>query len=432
MYNQSMKTLYLIPSLAMMTIGGSTAFAFAEFARGEVVLSTTARETYDSRVFGGLNGADDYIFTLDPRLIYRREAGQIKLEALTGVRINRYQEFNELNSEDLVTSLKIRLPAEGATLASGVFESTYDEHTDVNYDVNVRLREKTFSNRFSADIPTGLKTVLLLGGSYRNDQRNAFSDRKTWDGTVGYRYQDFLGGSAFDVTYRRLDVESSGQNEWSIPLDQKSDIYSATFSRPLYHNVRGSITYGYRILNRSQAEVFNGESTRSAGSMFALKLDGPFLPESVFPKMESSLMFGYQKNETPGINDTSSSRFIGTVHLGWHARERTRLFLDGRRAQELSVNNLTVQTTAVNVGINQSIGNFTSTSLSAGYEKRDYSTPILADRSDDVVMVQAGAHYKITSAWSADANYRLRQSQSTFSAADYARHVVSLEANYTF
>jgi opacity protein-like surface antigen len=427
-----MKTPYLIVSIATTIIGGSTAFAFAELARGEVVLSTTAREVYDSRVFGGINGADDYIFTLDPRLIYRREAGRIKLEAMGGVRINRYQEFQELDSEDLVTSVKIRLPAAGATLASGVFESSYDEHTDVNYDVNLRLREKTFYNHLAADIPISLKTVLLLGGSFREDQRNAFSDRTTWDGTAGFRYQDFLGGSAFDLTYRRLDVQSSSQNEWSIPLDQKSDSYSATFSRPVYHNVRGSITYGYRILNRSEAEVFNGGDRRSAGSLFGLRLDGPFLPESMFPKLESSLMFGYQKNETPGINDTSSSRFIGTVHVGWHARERTRLYVDGRRALELSVNNLTVQTTGVTVGVNQSIGNFTSTSLSAGYEQRDYRTPVLGDRSDDVMTVQAGAHYRITSAWSANANYQLRKSQSSVVAADYARHVVSLEATYTF
>lgn len=427
-----MKTPQLIPCLVAAMLSASSAFGFAEFARGGLVLSTTARASYDSRMFGGLGPADDYIFTLDPRLIYRREAGLLKLEASAGVRVNRYVEYDELNSEDLVTSFKLRLPPEGPSLASGSFESTYDEHSEVNYDVNARIREKTFYNRLSADIPMGLKTALLLGGSYRDDQRNTFSDQRTWDGSAGFRYQNFLGGSAFDVRYRRLDVESSGDNELGIPLNQKSDLYSATFSRPLYRDVRGSITYGYRILNRSEAEVLTGLDHRSEGSTFALGLNGPFLPQSIFPKMDSSVSLGYQKNETPGINDTSSSRFIGSLNLGWNPRERTRLFFDARRATELSINDLTVETTGFNVGINQVIGDFTNASFSVGYENREYQTIDLLGREDDVYLLQTGARYRITSAWSAAANYRLRDSQSTEEVADYARHLVSVEATYTF
>ena len=427
-----MKTPHLILCLSATILGGSTALGFTEFARGGLVLSTTARALYDSRMFGGLGPADDYIFTLHPRLVYRREAGLLKLEASAGVRVNRYLDFNELNSEDLVTSVKLWLPPEGPSISSGSFESSYDEHTEVNYDVNLRIREKTFSNRLSADIPIGLKTALLLGGSYRDDQRNAFSDQKTWDGTAGFRYQNFLGGSAFDVRYRHLDLESSGENELGIPLNQESDIYSATFSRPLYQDVRGSITYGYRVLNRSQAEILSGLEERSAGSIFALGLNGPFLPQTIFPKLESSLSLGYQKNETPGINDTSSSRFVGSLNVSWHARERTRVFFDARRALVLSVNDLTVETTGFNVGVNQTVGDFTTTSLSVGYEEREYQTIDLLGRTDDVYLLQTGARYRITSAWSAAANYSLREAQSSEAVADYGRHLVSVEATYTF
>ena len=424
-----MNKTHVIISAAAMLLGGATAFGFAEFARGEVVLSTTARVLYDSRILGGLNSADDYVFTLDPRLIYRREAGQLKMEASAGLRINRYYDFTEFNSEDLVTSLILRLPSEGATLWSGTFESSYDEHTDINYDVNRRLREKTFSNRFTADIPTGLKTMLLLGGSYREDQRNAYSDREQWDGTVGYRYQNFLGGSAFDVRYRHLEMESAGGPEVGIPLDQSSDYYSATFSRPLYHDVRGSLTYGYRILKRSDEEVAAGLERRSAGSLFGVNISGPFLPESMFPKLETSLSLGYQKNETPGLNDTNSSRFVGSLHMGWHARERTKLTFDARRSMDLSVNNLTVETSSLMVGIDQSIGNFTTANFSGGYERRDYRN---LGRLDDVYIFQGGARYKIARAWSAAAYYRLRDSQSSEAVADYARHSVSAEVTYTF
>jgi hypothetical protein len=414
--------------MAAAALGSSVAFGFTEFARGEVILSTTARAVYDSRVFGGLNPADDYIFTLDPRLIYRREAGQIKLDSFVGVRINRYKDFTELNSEDMVASVKLNLPAEGATLASGSFEAGYDEHTEVNYDVNQRLREKTFLTRLDSVFPLSTKTSVLLGGSFRHDQRNEFSDRESRDGTAGFRYQDFLGGSTFDLRYRRYEVDSTGENFLHVPLNQQSDIFSATLTRPIYHDVRGSLTYGYQMLNRSEA-VALGQETRSGGSIFGVTIDGPFLPQSLFPKVDSSLTFGYQKSETPGINDKGGKRFNGAMNISWHARERTRLFFNARRSLELSINDLTVQTTGVNVGIQESVGNFTALTASAGYEQRNYQS---LNRQDDVYIFALGAHYKITTRWSASADYQFRSSASNSTTADYSRHVVSLAAIYTF
>lgn len=422
-----MKINRLLLLAAATTCAAPAVFGFAEFARGELALSTTARATYDSRVFGGFSPADDYIFTLDPRLIYKREAGQLKLEGILGTRINRYLDFTELNSEDLVTSLRLRLPSDPG-LASGSFLASYDEHTDVNYDVNRRLREKTFLTRLDATFPLSLKTAVVLGGSFRKDQRNQFSDRESREGSAAFRYSDFLGGSALDFSYRRLEVDTTGGNEFGIPIDQSSDIYSATFSRPIYADVRGTVTYGYRMLNRSRAEVLGGRYD-SSGSMFSVGVEGPFLPVSKFPKLESSLALRYQEAETPGINDTGGRRFSGNLHLGWHARERTRLTFDARRALELSINDLTVETTSVHVGINQSIGNFLNGSMSAGLERREYRT---LSREDDAFIFQTGLHYRITSAWSAAAEYRLRNTDSSSRTADYSRHVAFISANYIF
>lgn len=423
-----MKATQLLLLTATTALSTASAFGFAQFARGEALLSTTARALYDSRVFGGANGGDDYVFTLEPRLIYRREAGQLKLDSSLGARVNRYVEFNELDSEDFLASLRLRLPPEGSTVASGAFETSYDEHTDVNYDVNARVREKTFLSRANALIPTGLKTSVVLAGGFRSDQRNQFSDREAWDGSAGFRYGDFLGGSAFELSYRRLEVESTGGNPWAIPLDQQSDLYSATFTRPLYHDVRASLSYGYRVLHRSRAEVA-GTENRSSGSIISVRLDGPFLPESIFPKIESSLMLGYQEAETPGINDRGGSRFIGAASVAWHARERTRLFLQARRSLELSINDLTVETTILEVGATQSIGNFLQTSASVGHEERDYRS---VGRSDRAFTASLGATYRITKAWSAQAHYRVRASESDATFADYARHVAYVSANYTF
>lgn len=423
-----MKVSQLVLLSSAATVLTSSLLGFAEFARGEVLLSTTGRAMYDSRVFGGLNPADDYIFTLEPRLIYRREAGQLKLNSDAGLRINRYNDFQELDSEDFFTSVRFSLPPEASAIASGTFETSYDERTDVNYDVNARMREKTFLSRLSTLFPVGLKTSVAFGGSYRKEDRQHFNDRETWEGTAAFRYTDFLGGTTFEARYRRLDVESTGVNAIGIPLDQQSDIYSVSLSRPIYHDVRGSISYGYRVLHRSRAEVF-GQDGRAAGSIFAVNIEGPFLPSTRFPKVDSSLSFGYQEAETPGIADTGGSRFFGAARLGWHVRERTQLYLQARRALELTIDDLTIETTSAEIGVTQSVGNFTALNASIGYEERDYRT---TPRSDDAFTAHLAANYRITKAWSASANYRLRATDSNSPIADYERHVVWIAATYTF
>jgi hypothetical protein len=182
------------------------------------------------------------------------------------------------------------------------------------------------------------------------------------------------------------------------------------------------------VLHRSRAEIFSG-SPDSAGSIFSVNLDGPFLPQSLFPKLDSSLSVGYQKAETPGINDKGGSRLFGAMHVGWHARERTEIFVDARRSRELSVNDLTVETTAFTANLRQGIGNFMSATLTGGYERRDYRT---LTRSDNVKLAGAGLSYRITKTWSADAEYRLRASTSNIPTADYSRHMVWLTVTYTF
>ncbi len=423
-----MKVSHIVLLTSAATALTSSLFGFAEVARGEVLLSTTGRAMYDSRVFGGLTPADDYIFTLEPRLIYRREAGVLKLDSHAGVRFNRYEEFQELDSEDFFSSVRFSLPPGAGTRASGAFETSYDERTDVNYDVNARMREKTLHSRLNTLFPTGLKTSVALGGSFRKEDRNHFNDREIWEGTAAFRYTDFLGGSTFEARYRRLDVESTGVNFLGIPLDQKSDIYSVSLSRPLYHEVRGSISYGYRVLHRSRAEIA-GQSNRAAGSIFAVNIDGPFLPASRFPKVDSSLSFGYQEAETPGIADTGGSRFFGAARLGWHVRERTQLFVQARRALELSVDDLTIETTSGEIGISQQVGNFTSLVASVGYEERDYRT---FSRQDEAFTAHAAANYRITKSWSAAANYRLRATDSNSTMANYDRHVFWVSATYMF
>lgn len=416
-------------ALAVLAAGSlSRALGFAEFERGEFTLSTTARATYDSRVLGYAGSGDDYIFVLDPQLQYRREASQLKLDSYAGVRINRYADFTQFNSEDANAGIHLTVPPDVVALGSGHFATTYDERSDINYDVDQRLREKIFHSGGDAIIPIGLKLALLANGSYQHESRNVYSDRDIWDGGGGLRYSSFLGGTDLDLTYHHTKLDSSAIPNFSVPLHQDSDSASISVSRTIYDQVRGSISYGYRWLRRSRAEVLSGDPNTS-GSLFSVNLDGPFLPKSRFPKLESSLTLGYEKDAAPGINEVNSSHFVGAARLTWQAREPTKVFVSARRSTELSVNNLTVVSTSGSLGVTEQIGHFISSTVSAGYERRSTT---MVGRTDDAFTASAAARYQITKYWMVAFDYQFRNTNSNYAPADFGRHVVSVSGNYTF
>lgn len=423
-----MKTSVLLVCAGLACAATPSAFAFAEIGRGELLLSTTARATYDSRVLGGLNPADDYIFTLHPEFQYVREAAVLKLRGTAGVHFNRYREFDQFDSEDADALISVTLPGDSGRKLHGSLTSSYREDTDVNYDVNTRIRTRSFLTRFDSTWMTGLKTNLKLDGSFRNDERNQFSDRETIEGSFAFNYLDFLRGTDLNLRYRHLDTETSGDNSIGTPLDQVLRTYSAGLSRPIYAQVRGTVTYGYRILTRSAAETAARE-TRDEGSLYSVSLEGPFLSVTRFPKLESSLALSYHEADTPGINDTGTKRFMGAAQLAWHARERTRLSFNARRALELSINDITVETTSFSARVNQEIGTFVTASAGAGFEHRDFRG---VRRSDDVYTFDAGVEYRATKAFATRANYRYRSTESSVTFADYGRHVASISASYTF
>lgn len=422
-----MKSAILFTCTALTLV--PSALAFTEIERGELLLSTTASATYDSRVLGGASGADDMIFTLFPQLIYRRsETAQLKLDAHAGVSVKRYYDLTQFNSEDVTSGINLRLPQGVGPRFSGSFKMSYDEHSDVNYDVNQRVRDKIFSTRLDTNFLAGLKTSFDFDAGLLQAHRNIYSDRDQWDAGLGFNYLDFLQGTALHVRYRHLDNETSGDNSFGVPLNQKLDTYSVGLSRPIYSDVKASVSYGYRILDRSRAETVTGE-THYAGSFVSASLEGPFLPASRFPKLDSSLSLFYQSSDVPGINDNNTRRFGGAANLSWQARPNTKLSLNARRALELTIDDLTVESTSASFGVTEDIGHFIDAGATVGYDHRVYRG---ISRDDNVFFFQGRIGYRMTKYWSASGNYYYRNSDSSNAIANYQRHIVSVSANYTF
>ncbi len=423
---KSASTLLVLGS-AFLVSASSTLHAFYEFGRGELLLSTTASATYDSRVNGGLNSEDDLIFSIYPEFRYLRDAAQIKLEGSAGVRVNRYLDYGEYDSEDIRTNLVVRFPPDIGPRVSGVARLAYNESVDINYDVNERISTDTFLAHGEATIVTGLKTSVDLSAIFTDTDRDIYGTMEHLNLNAGFNYRNFLGGSVASLRYRRL--EASTQRTFSATeIDQNSDTFTVAFSRPVFGDVRGSISYGYRILRRDAAETTVRE-TEDNGSIFTVGLEGPFLPRSKFPKLTSGLYFSYQRAETPGVNDVGGNRIAGRLNIRWQARETTQIGINAERNQVLSVNNLTTESTRIYLNLDQDIGHFVKGFARLGYEERDYRG---LTRNDDVYIASIGASYRATRAWTMSGNYRFRDSHSTLSLADYARHLVTISANYTF
>lgn len=426
MKKKSVSPLLVLGS-AFLVCATSPLQAFYEFGRGELILSTTATSTYDSRVNGGMNEDDDLIFSVFPEFRYIRDAAQIKLDGSAGVRVNRYLDYDQYDSEDIHTNLLVRFPPDIGPRVSGLARLAYNESVDINYDVNERISSETFLAQGDATIVTGLKTSVNLSAIFTDMDRDIYGTMEHLNLNAGFNYRDFLGGSTLSLRYRRLEASTMGTLSMN-EIDQSSDTYTLSFSRPVFGEVRGSISYGYRILRRDASETFIGE-TDDNGSVFTAGLEGPFLPRSKFPKLTSAIYFSYQRAETPGINDVGGNRIAGRLSLRWQARETTQLAINAERNQVLSVNNLTTENNRLYLSLNQDIGHFVKAFATVGYETRDYRG---LTRNDDVYVASIGASYRATRAWTMSANYRFRDSQSTLSLADYTRHLVSVSANYTF
>ncbi len=424
---------------ALLALVGSpllavNSFGFAEVARGALTLDTELRLTYDSYFIGAdIPGDDDYFASLRPTLRYVRRAGLAEITGDVGVAIMRYDTHDRYDSEDLNAKLRAELPfADGARL-SGFVDLTYSEATRVDYDVMDRVRAETYRASINFQYKLGVKTSLTERFSYGNTDRSGYSDQEIITNNLGFVYSDFLHGTSLSLNHGYTSTTSSGLNARNAELDQTSNSFSASLSRPIAGPLRGTVTAGYRILDRAARETDIGQ-TEIKGAFYSATLSGPFLPPSRFPKVQSSASITYQESESPGINDTGQKTLTGDMSLSWQARERTDVSLSANRSVNLTASDLSVETTRATVAVNQRVGIATSLSASLSYVWRDYSN---LDRSDNTLDFTLSGGYQLTRYWSFGASYTYEKNDTSGSdspifsyrrmrATDYDRHLASV------
>lgn len=414
----------LASTLALPTSG----LSFAEVARGALTLTTTGSVAYDTNLSGNTNKIEDTIFTLAPTLDYSREVGLGTIAASLGSSIHRYADFSDLDSEDLFANLAVSLPTPDGARQKGGFNAAYADRTDVDETVGSRVRAKTWSASFSGTYRAGPRTDLRTSLSYNDTTRDTFADTTRWAAGLGFDYSDFLGGFGLEGDYRYADTQSTSFTSGvDTSLDQNSHHVSTGLFYKFVSGLRASVDAGYRWIDRGANEVPNGKSGDSM--TFSLRLDGPFLPASRFPKLRSSFAIGLEKGETLGLNDTGSTTVVGNLSLAWQARERTAVTFTAARNQGLSSANLSSVDNSVQLGVTQAIG--LKTSLS-GTVSQHWSSYPGTGRSDERTRASLNLGYALNQYWQFGSSYAYTLSRSSNDFLDYDRHMVSAFASFKF
>jgi len=414
---------------AGIALGAGTAWADLPVGRGEVSASVTTLATFDSNVYGTHAATADYSATVTPQLAYVRKAGQIEAEVNAGVAFIQYLEQTQLNANNINADATLRIPASDIRNYSGSLSAAYREASDINSDLNARINTETTSVDARTSLVTGPRSDFALSGNYVDTQRSLGSNQQILTSEAQYDYKDFFYGNSLSIVGTYDELHSSGDNAFGAPLNQNSYLLSAGLNRSFADNaLRGSLSYGYRILNRSAAETTSG-STQQKGSVISASLEGPFLPERYFPKVTSSFALSYQDAATPGINDTGSKELTGSLKLAWQARENTRVSFTARRDQGLSVNDLTVVSTNVQLGLEQTLRYNLTGTLTAGYDWSSYRT---ISRDDRTASFGLGLKYHFAHAWDASFTGTVNSTTSTQVASTVDRNVASLGVTYRF
>lgn len=420
----------VLQSAALLAIGLAlpvSLHAFAEVARGSLTATTTARLAYDTNLLGNATEQDDAVFTLAPRLLYRRAVGLGTIDASLGLGINRYFDFTEFDSEDISASVRIGLPTPEGARQNGSVYGSYTDQSSIDETVGDRIRSKSWVGGFSGTYRAGTRTDLRASFNFSDTSRDKYSDRTQWTAGAGFDYHEFLGGFGLDGDYRYTDTESTGIG--TVPsLNQTLHRVSTGLFYDFASGLRASADVGYRWLKRDRTETASGQTSENSYT-FGLRLNGPFLPPSRFPKLESSFSIGLEKGETFGVNDRGSTHLVGRLSLAWQARERTSLSLSASRSQGLSADNFSSLDSVIRFGVTQQIGLRTRLTASLAQEWSSFAG---TGRSDRRTRAQLAGSYALNKNWQAGADYSYTLSNSSIDRLDYDRHLVSGFIAYTF
>lgn len=420
-----MKTLWIG---AITTLSASTLLAGIPAGRGEITLGASATATYDSNLSGRRGAPGDTYGTLTPRIGYVRKAARIQTDASLSLAIERYLEETQYDTENLAARVSLSLMPSVSEKFSGSVLASYVEDTIVDQDLFERLKTKTTRFSTNANLITGARTSVGASAGYDDSERSSGRSQETYTFGTFFDYSGFLYDTSLRLSYNYYGLTSSGEVINNSGLDQQSHLIMGSVAKKILREAEARFGLGYRYLERSAGETQNGD-TSSGGLAVNASIEGPFLPEQYFPKVQSSIGIAYDQATNPGINDTGNKTLSGHLKLDWQARERTGVSFAAIRSQRLSSSDFTVVSNGLELSVNQAIRHNLSGRIFAGYNWDSYQG---IDREDKRTTGGGSLNYRFAKRWSATASYRLELIDSTLRDATPERHITFLSVAYSY
>ena len=332
---------------------------------------------------------DDFIYQVFPRLRYRFDEGAIRVEAYAGVDFVRYDDYNEYDSEDIKSRIKLEYPyVENSSdrRFDVLVEAGYNENTSPNSGVQAITETEEINFHLAGRYYISEIFYLRAGPEYLDRQSV----------TSGYD----------DVT------------EFAIPIE-----FFYQYSEQL------SFGLGYRY-----AEVDVGDQTPGDG-VEADSIDHSIYLSTigkVLPSVTAALRIGAQSREYENdIYDDETGFYMESL-FQWEASEQTKVELSVGSAFDTTIANESREVFFAGVEVRHSFNEQIRSEASLGYEDADY-TQSVDGRKDESFSFALGATYVlIEERLELGGRIAYSDRESTRLVSDYDVLSAKLSINYLF
>lgn len=376
------KHLLTCSTVAAVALSASSAFGFAEIARGKLVANAQFEVAYDSNIFANSTEQDDVTGVFTPSLSYTRSVGRIATSIGTGVRAISFADTNGQNSLD--PYINGSFSYDRAEKGSDSLSLGYTRSTEANDVVNDRTESDEYRGDWRTDYFYTEKTGLRVSGGYRVSHYR----------TAGYNNVSSYNLGA-GVIYR----------------------YSP--------KLLASATYNFSPEKATNLGVALNDPSSKIHRL-QLGLDG-----ELAPKVNGSIGIGYVYRDFDDGRDFDDAILVNTV-VTWSVAAKTGLSWSASNNFDTTPGAESAKNFSTNLTLRQSLTEKISASVNAGYQHNVLDRQIGVTRTDDAYNIGASLNYRMSEIVSSSASVTHRISESSLAAAEYDRTIVSLSLNLTY
>lgn len=396
---------------------------------GRLTAEATATTTYQSNADARRGGGDALYVSLSPVLEFERRGAWLETRALAGVEFEHTVSGPGTDRDARRAGVNLGTVKSANPRFAPSLRTLFTESYISDLNVNARIFTRQTATAAAAEITVSPELTATLSSTYETNRAEGFTSRHSFENRG--RLDSSLGGrrTLFAEVSHRV-IASDGAAGGTAALDQRALNTAVGFTQGFGTATRASLGFGYLDQRRSAGET-RQNSRGSSGTSVLASLEGPFLPPSLFPKLTSQLRVAYSRLENPGLLDTGDKQLTGELVVGWAARAATRLGLAAGRTRNLTVSDLTVETTHTHILVDQAVGRQTVLTATAGYE---WMTVRGLVRHSEGAIATLLATRKLGSRgrWEGSFNYSYRDLNSSEQIANFAQHTGRLSTTYRF